>query len=116
MTVPASLQRMVDAFRTFESIGQRARILPDGCMDFVFDLDTATARLTGSTTRAELVQHAPGRRPDRTLPTNSMTALIERTTFYGATESWLELPGGTILGLSGMAERRPIPRGALKTC
>jgi hypothetical protein len=24
----------------------------------------------------------------------------ERTTFYGATESWLELPGGAILGLS----------------
>lgn len=24
----------------------------------------------------------------------------ERTTFYGATESWVELPGGTILGLA----------------
>jgi hypothetical protein len=35
----------------------------------------------------------------RALP-EAKVLVEERTTFYGATESWLELPGGTILGLS----------------
>jgi AraC-like DNA-binding protein len=55
VTVPASLEHTVDAFWSFISVGGRARILPDGCMDFVFDLSTATARLVGSMTSAEIV-------------------------------------------------------------
>lgn len=62
VTIPASLERTVDAFWSFESVGQRARILPDGCMDFVFDLDAATARLVGPMTRAEIVNPASGTR------------------------------------------------------
>jgi AraC-like DNA-binding protein len=52
----------VDAFWGFTSSGQRRRILPDGCMDFVFDLDLGTARLIGAMTRAEIVAPCAGTR------------------------------------------------------
>lgn len=35
----------------------------------------------------------------RALPT-AKVLVAERKTFYGATEAWVELPGGTILGLA----------------
>jgi AraC-like DNA-binding protein len=60
VSVPQCLAGTVDAFWSFASFGQRARILPDGCMDFVFDLNTAQARLVGAMTRADLVAPARG--------------------------------------------------------
>jgi hypothetical protein len=60
VTVPASLERTVDAFWSFESFGARTRVLPDGCMDFVFDLSRGAARLIGSMTSAQLVASPRG--------------------------------------------------------
>jgi AraC-like DNA-binding protein len=48
----------VDAFWERHG-GGIARILPDGCMDFIFDLERGTARLVGTMTRAKVVEGRP---------------------------------------------------------
>jgi AraC-like DNA-binding protein len=48
----------VDAFWSFESTGAAHRVLPDGCMDVLFDLSSAQASVVGAMSRATLV-HAP---------------------------------------------------------
>jgi AraC-like DNA-binding protein len=49
------LKRFVDGFWAFESAGQAHRVLPDGCIDFIFDLDAGRAKVVGPMTRAEVV-------------------------------------------------------------
>jgi len=62
--IPRELAGLVDGFWTFRGAGQPVRILPDGCMDLLFDLnDTAgRVRLVGAMTRAELVPGSRGQR------------------------------------------------------
>jgi AraC-like DNA-binding protein len=57
---PPYLADRVDAFWAHEGHGASIRVLPDGCMDFWFDLDTGAARLVGAMTEAALV-HVPAR-------------------------------------------------------
>src|SRR5690349_6997416 len=57
-----ALARWVDAFWAFESAGTAHRVLPDGCIDFIFDLDSARASVQGPMTRAELVALPAGQR------------------------------------------------------
>jgi hypothetical protein len=57
---PPALSAVVDAFWVHEGRGSSIRILPDGCMDFWFDLDSAEARVIGAMTEAALV-HVPAR-------------------------------------------------------
>jgi AraC-like DNA-binding protein len=52
---PSVVARWVDAFWAFESTGKAHRVLPDGCIDFIFDLDSGRAMVQGPMTRAELV-------------------------------------------------------------
>ena len=59
---PAALAAVVDAFWQSEGTGGLIRVLPDGCMDFIFDLERGTARLIGAMTEAALVQVRPGDR------------------------------------------------------
>jgi AraC-like DNA-binding protein len=59
---PAALATVVDAFWQSEGTGGLIRVLPDGCMDFIFDLERGTARLIGAMTEAVLVQVHPGDR------------------------------------------------------
>lgn len=51
----AALDAWVDAFWSFEGQGGPHRVLPDGCMDLLFELDSGRLRLVGPMTRAELV-------------------------------------------------------------
>jgi len=60
--VTRALARWVDAFWAFESAGAPHRVLPDGCIDFIFDLETGGARVQGPMTRAEVVALPAGRR------------------------------------------------------
>jgi len=60
--VPRALVRCVDAFWVFESVGTPHRVLPDGCIDFIFDLETGRATVQGPMTRAEVVALPAGRR------------------------------------------------------
>jgi AraC-like DNA-binding protein len=53
-----ALATVVDAFWQHDGQAQCLRILPDGCMDFIFDLERGTARLIGAMTEASLV-HVP---------------------------------------------------------
>jgi AraC-like DNA-binding protein len=46
--------RWVDAFWAFESSGAPHRVLPDGCIDFIFDLKAGRAIVQGPMTRAEV--------------------------------------------------------------
>ena len=55
---PPALAAVVDAFWQHDGEEQRLRILPDGCMDFIFDLERGTARLIGAMTEAALI-HVP---------------------------------------------------------
>jgi AraC-like DNA-binding protein len=59
---PSPLGTIVDAFWQSEGTGGLIRVLPDGCMDFIFDLERGTARLVGAMTEAVLVQVRPGDR------------------------------------------------------
>jgi len=59
---PASLARWVDAFWDFQGEGRAHRVLPDGCMDFLFDLQSGEASLAGPMTHAEVVTVDPGAR------------------------------------------------------
>lgn len=59
---PAPLAAVVDAFWHSDGTGGLIRVLPDGCMDFIFDLERGTARLVGAMTEAVLVQVRPGDR------------------------------------------------------
>lgn len=54
---PAALAGYVDRFwsRAGASEGEAHRVLPDGCMDLLVDLDAGTAEIVGPMTRAELV-------------------------------------------------------------
>jgi AraC-like DNA-binding protein len=60
--VPSSLLRTVDAFWRVEARGGAGRVLPDGCLDFLFDLRNARAVVVGPMTRAEVVHLSPGAR------------------------------------------------------
>lgn len=55
-------EREVAAFWSFEADGEIHRILPDGCIDFVFDLGAGTAVAVGSMTASRLVRPASGER------------------------------------------------------
>ena len=56
-----ALAHVVDAFWQHDG-EQTLRILPDGCMDFIFDLERGRARLIGAMTEAVLVVVPPGER------------------------------------------------------
>ena len=60
--VPTSFLRTVDAFWRVEARGGAGRVLPDGCLDFLFDLRNARAVVVGPMTRAEVVHLSPGAR------------------------------------------------------
>lgn len=45
----------IEAFWSFTSVGKPHRVLPDGCMDLLFELGTARLRIVGAMTRAEVV-------------------------------------------------------------
>ncbi|HWA72659.1 MAG TPA: helix-turn-helix transcriptional regulator [Polyangiaceae bacterium] len=60
--LPPPLATTVDGIWRFQSLGAQCRILPDGCMDFVFDLNSGTAEVVGSMTRAELIAPPLGAR------------------------------------------------------
>jgi AraC-like DNA-binding protein len=55
-----ALPERIDAFWEHSGAERRHRILPDGCMDFIFDLGAGTARLVGAMTTAEVVEVAAG--------------------------------------------------------
>jgi AraC-like DNA-binding protein len=52
----------IDAFWAFESSGAAHRVLPDGCLDFIFDLETGRAMVQGPMTCAEVVTLPAGTR------------------------------------------------------
>ena len=52
---PKELADRVDAFWVHEGRGASVRVLPDGCMDFWFDLDSGQARLIGTMSEAAIV-------------------------------------------------------------
>jgi AraC-like DNA-binding protein len=52
---PPELAARIDAFWQHGGRGDALRVLPDGCMDFWFDLETGDARLIGSMTAAAVV-------------------------------------------------------------
>lgn len=60
--VARAIARWIDAFWAFKSSGAAHRVLPDGCIDFIFDLDTGRATVQGPMTRAEVVALRAGRR------------------------------------------------------
>ncbi len=51
----------VDAFWSVESTGAPYRVLPDGCMDVIFDLSSGRATVVGAMTEAIVVRSPPGR-------------------------------------------------------
>lgn len=59
---PRALSRVVDAFWRHEGPSGTIRVLPDGCMDFLFDLERGTARVIGTMSTAALVTLPEGTR------------------------------------------------------
>jgi AraC-like DNA-binding protein len=60
-SVPA-LEPWVQAFWSSRAAGEARRILPDGCIDFIFNLDAGTARVVGTMTTSQLVVVPSGTR------------------------------------------------------
>jgi AraC-like DNA-binding protein len=61
-SAPPQLARWVDAFWLFEGEGGAHRVLPDGCIDFLVDLDSGEGSVAGPMTRAEVVELPAGAR------------------------------------------------------
>jgi len=59
---PRALPGVVDAFWRHAGPGGTVRVLPDGCMDFLFDLERGTARVIGAMSTAALVTLPEGTR------------------------------------------------------
>jgi methylphosphotriester-DNA--protein-cysteine methyltransferase len=57
---PRLVDASVDAFWSFESTGAPHRVIPDGCMDALFDLSTGQASVVGAMSRATLVRAPRG--------------------------------------------------------
>ncbi len=62
VTPPPALRGCVDAFWQHDGTDSELRVLPDGCMDFVFDLERGTGRVIGAMTEAALVRIPRGAR------------------------------------------------------
>jgi AraC-like DNA-binding protein len=60
-SVPA-LGAWVQAFWSMHATGETRRILPDGCIDFIFNLETGGARAVGTMTTSQLVTVPRGAR------------------------------------------------------
>jgi AraC-like DNA-binding protein len=75
-----ALPERIDAFWEHSGAERRHRILPDGCMDFIFDLGAGTARLVGAMTTAEVVEVAAGTHlfVDDSVSLDSVTARTTR--------------------------------------
>jgi AraC-like DNA-binding protein len=52
----------VDAFWSLDAAGEPRRILPDGCIDFIFDLDRGSARVIGTMSASRVVAAPVGSR------------------------------------------------------
>src|SRR6185295_8061896 len=52
----------VDAFWSYDGSGEPHRVLPDGCMDIVFDLSTGRARAVGAMAHAKMAYVGAGER------------------------------------------------------
>jgi AraC-like DNA-binding protein len=59
---PRELADRIDAFWQHGGRAAELRVLPDGCMDFWFDLETGNARIIGAMTEAQLVTVPAGGR------------------------------------------------------
>jgi AraC-like DNA-binding protein len=62
LPVAPALRRWVDAFWCFDAPGAPHRVLPDGCIDFLFDLRDGRATVVGPMSRAEVVAPPAGAR------------------------------------------------------
>jgi AraC-like DNA-binding protein len=58
----ARQSRWVDALWTLSASGSTRRILPDGCIDFIFDLSSGRARVVGSMTTSQVIDTSAGAR------------------------------------------------------
>jgi AraC-like DNA-binding protein len=58
---PALADR-IDAYWEHGGGARRHRVLPDGCIDFLFDLDAGSAHVVGTMTTAVIVEIAAGKR------------------------------------------------------
>jgi len=59
---PPALATVIDAFWRHTGTGRELRVLPDGCMDFVFDLERGRGRVIGAMSEAALVPVPAGER------------------------------------------------------
>lgn len=62
LPVPKPLTGVVDAFWSFEGEGQQHRILPDGCLDFIFELNAGGAMVVGAMSVAQVIPIPVGSR------------------------------------------------------
>lgn len=60
--VPPALRCLVDGVWSFTGDGEAHRIVPDGCLDFVFDLEQGTGTVVGAMTQAQLIAPPVGSR------------------------------------------------------
>jgi AraC-like DNA-binding protein len=56
------LPGVVEAFWSLEAAGEPRRILPDGCIDFIFDLDRGSARAIGTMSTSRVIASPAGAR------------------------------------------------------
>src|SRR5690349_15653497 len=59
---PPQLGHWVDALWLFEGQGGAHRVLPDGCIDILVDLDSGEGSVAGPMTKAEVVELPAGAR------------------------------------------------------
>jgi len=61
LTIPAALRGFVAALWTYTGNGSPHRVLPDGCLDFIFDPSSGSASVVGPMTRSVVVPGPRGR-------------------------------------------------------
>jgi AraC-like DNA-binding protein len=62
LPVPKPLLHVVDGFWSFTGDGRSHRILPDGCLDFIFDLESGSGTVVGAMSSAQAVAIPSGAR------------------------------------------------------
>jgi AraC-like DNA-binding protein len=99
------LQHCVEAFWSLEGDGGERRILPDGCIDFIFDLDTGFGIVVGTMKSSQrIVIGAKARRFGVRFAPGAAAAFIDACA-HELTDGQAPLPELTRAAAFGLAER-----------
>ncbi len=110
------LARWVDTLWLFEGQAKPHRVLPDGCIDFLVDLDSGRGSVAGPMTTAELVSPQPGARLFGVRFRPGVAPLLLETSADALQDQHVALDEVAPRAVTLFAERVAEARGAAERC